>query len=303
VCARSTAPHSFPFTGVSTRTPDRKRVRICYGAGVPRFVLRHDGRRILLPDGETLIGRSLECRIRFNDPAVSRRHLRIAVESGCAMAWNLGSNGTLVNGAPLIQARLLGDGDELRLGFQRLRVDLLDDTAAPPAPGPVALDRLARATGVPLDSEGLAGEFTEPGEDGWRRRRMTEEVLLPTRLAEIRIPPVDVTPRRGPRFAVAVPVLYSSETLIIDAVVRDLSRGGMFIATDVLDPIGTPCDVTAMPEGRPGLRFAGVVAHVADELFPARVHGLGIQLVTGSPAAMSWLEQTIADCSQAMIES
>lgn len=269
---------------------------------MPRFVLHHDGRRILLPEGETLIGRSLECRIRFNDPSVSRRHLRVVVEGGSAMAWSLGSNGTLLNGAPLGEPRLLGDGDELRLGFQRIRVDVVADAAAPPARRPVALDRVARATGVPLDAAGLAGEFTEPGEDGWRQRRMTEELLVPTRLAEIRIPPAEVTPRKSPRFAVAVPVIYSSETLIIDAIVRDLSRGGMFIATEVLDPIGTPCDVTALPEGRPGLRFAGVVAHVADEPSPARVHGLGIQLVRGSPDALSWLEQTISDCSQAVVE-
>jgi len=250
-----------------------------------------------------MIGRSLECRIRFNDPAVSRRHLRLLVESGHATAWSLGSNGTLLNGAPLGEPRLLADGDELRLGFQRIRVDVSQDAPAPPPQRPLALDRVPRATGVPLDPEALAGEFTEPGEDGWRQRRMTEELLVPSRLAEIRLPPHDVTPRKGPRFAVAVPVIYSSETLIIDAVVRDLSRGGMFIATDVLDPIGTPCDVTALPEGRPGLRFAGVVAHVADEPSQARVHGLGIQLVRGSPDAMSWLEETISGCSQAMVES
>src|SRR5687768_13777448 len=111
VYARSARRLSHRATGVRTNTPERTRVRFCYGAGVPRFVLRHDGRRILLPEGETLIGRSLECRIRFNDPAVSRRHLRIVVESGSAMAWSLGSNGTLLNGVPLGAARLLGDGD------------------------------------------------------------------------------------------------------------------------------------------------------------------------------------------------
>jgi pSer/pThr/pTyr-binding forkhead associated (FHA) protein len=272
-------------------------------SAVPRFVIHHDGRRILLPEGETLIGRSLDCRIRFNDPAVSRRHLRLVVERGCAMAWNLGTNGTLLNGAPLTEPRLVADGDEVRLGFQRLRVEVLDEASVPVARHPVALDqRLARASSIPIAPEGVAGEYTEPGEEGWRQRRMTEEVLLPSRLAEIRIPPADVASRRSPRFLIAVPVIYSSETLIIDAVVRDLSRGGMFIATDVLDPIGTPCDVTAMPEGRPGLRFAGVVAHVADQPSVARVHGLGIQLVDGSPDAMSWLEQTISDCSQALIQ-
>ncbi len=271
---------------------------------MPRFVIHHDGRRILLPEGETLIGRSLDCRIRFNDPAVSRRHLRLVVERGCAMAWSLGSNGTLINGAPLTEPRLIADGDEVRLGFQRLRVEVIDEASVPAVRHPVALDhRMARASSIPITPEGVASEYTEPGEEGWRQRqrRLTEEVLLPSRLAEIRIPPADVASRRSPRYLVAVPVIYSSETLIIDAVVRDLSRGGMFIATDVLDPIGTPCDVTAMPEGRPGLRFAGVVAHVADQPSVARVHGLGIQLVDGSHDAMTWLEETLSDCSQALI--
>lgn len=248
---------------------------------MPRFVLHHDGRRLLLPDGETIVGRSLECRIRFDDPSVSRRHLRLVVEGGRLTAWSLGSNGTLLNGAPIGAPRVLADGDELRLGFQRVRVEALEDAAAPAVGG-----------GRPAHETGEAGT-------GWRRRRMTEEVLLPSRLAEMPVAPPEVRARREPRFAVAVPVIYASDTLIIDAVVRDLSRGGMFIATDVLDPIGTPCDVTAMPEGRPGLRFVGVVAHVADQPSPARVHGLGIQLVTGSPDAMSWLEQTLSHCTLA----
>ena len=218
------------------------------------------------------------------------------------MAWSLGSNGTLLNGSPLTEPRLVADGDEVRMGFQRLRVEVIDEASVPAVRRPIALDQRAARGSVPISPEGVAGEYTEPGEEGWRQRRLTEEVLLPSSFAEIRIPPADVAARRSPRFLVAVPVIYSSETLIIDAVVRDLSRGGMFIATDVLDPIGTPCDVTAMPEGRPGLRFAGVVAHVADQPSTARVHGLGIQLVDGSPDAMSWLEETISGCSQALIQ-
>jgi hypothetical protein len=247
---------------------------------VPRFVLHHDGRRLLLPDGETVVGRSLECRIRFDDPSVSRRHLRLMVEGGRVTAWSLGSNGTLLNGAPITAPRVLADGDELRLGFQRVRFEALESAGAP-AVGGARLER----------------EAPDPGDSGWRRRRLTEEVLLPSRAAEMRVAQADARPRRSPRFAVAVPVIYASDSLIIDGVVRDLSRGGMFIATDVLDPIGTPCDVTAMPAGRPGLRFVGVVARVADQPSPARVHGLGIQLVTGAPDAMSWLEQTLSHCS------
>jgi pSer/pThr/pTyr-binding forkhead associated (FHA) protein len=256
---------------------------------VPRFVLIHEGRRIPLPDGETLIGRGLSCRIRFNDPAMSREHLRVVVRGSRAQVTNLGSNGTLINGARLAVTHGLCEGDELRLGFQRIRVEVFEEPELPTI-------EVEERPSVTMRME--AEEFTQPGEDGWRRRRVDEDFMVPTRLAEIRIPPT----RRDPRFPVVVPVIYTSATLIIDAVVHDLSRGGMFIATEVLDPIGTPCDVTAMPEGHSAVVFEGVVAHVADEPGKARVPGLGIHLVKGSPDAMRWLDRTIAVCSEAVVE-
>jgi len=290
---------------------------------VRRFLLVHGAQRILLPQGETFIGRSLGCRVRFNDPAVSRTHLRIEVIGDRAIASNLSDNGTLLNQRRLDGERELTEGDELRLGHQRIRVELVDETE----PGP-----LPAAAGEEEDEED-----TSPGEEQDGRvaapiaeRPPIDRTLTPPAIEAIQVhtcprcrarvsyfedtcprcgyiwPPghpshntqritiEKVRERSSPRYRVAVPVIYSSATLTVDAIVLDVSAGGMFISTELLDPVGTPCEITALPDGHGALVFAGVVAHVADDLVSGRTSGLGIKLVGGSPEALDWLEQVLA---------
>jgi pSer/pThr/pTyr-binding forkhead associated (FHA) protein len=324
---------------------------------MPRFVLVHEGQRIVLQDGETLIGRGLSCDIRFNDPAVSRQHLRVVVMDGRAAVSNLGSGGTSVNGEMLVQPRRLNDGDLLRIGYQRVLVEVVEDSAHLPRSiaGPRPEDR--RATDkLKINDLEIAEEWTQPGEDGWRRRepvdmggtaepddvtpppRAEPAHITPSRLSEIRIDlcprcrkrlahadddcpacgyswpaghpsartqevALDgVTARKEPRFAVSVPVIYSSATLTIHAIVRDLSRGGMFIESDLLDPVGTPCEVTALPSGYAAMRLSGIVAHVSGDPTIARLSGLGIQIIGGEPEALRWLELTVARFAKAIID-
>jgi predicted component of type VI protein secretion system len=336
-----------------------------YHGRMPRFLLVHEGQRILLQEGETLVGRALSCDVRFNDPAVSRQHLRIVVMDGRAAAVNLSSGGTTVNGERLEQPRRLFDGDLIRIGYQRMLLEVSDDATGASAPNRSrAMDAGPGDEPRSTDSE-IADEWTRPGEDGWRRRRREAaftgdeepvdpeestpppvppgpptpaETVTPTRLAEIkinicprchaRLAPSDddchacgyswppghpsartqevalegVMARKEPRYAVSVPVIYSSATLTVHAIVRDLSRGGMFIETDVLDPVGTPCEVTALPNGHAALRLSGVVAHVSGDPTLAHLSGLGIQIVGGSPEALRWLERTVARFAKAIIE-
>lgn len=334
---------------------------------MPRFLLVHEGQRIVLPEGETLVGRGLSCDVRFNDPAVSRQHLRIVVMDGRAAVSNLSSGGATVNGEKLEQPRRLCDGDLIRLGYQRIRIELADEPAGADAPGESGGPDVRRSTDkLPISEQEIAEEWTRPGEDGWRKRRTaaafagdapvdpdestptpvqpppaqrsSAKPITPTRLAEIqidicprchtRLTPSDddchacgyswppghpsartqevvlsgVASRKEPRYAVSVPVIYSSATLTVHAIVRDLSRGGMFIETDVLDPVGTPCEVTALPNGHAALRLNGVVAHVSGDPTLAHLSGLGIQIVGGSPEALRWLERTVARFSRAIIE-
>ncbi len=330
-----------------------------------RFLLTHEGQRILLEEGETLIGRGLSCDIRFNDPAVSRQHLRIVVMDGRAAVVNLSSGGATVNGEKLEQPRRLLDGDLLRFGYQRVRLEVNEDPAGAALPPAAAPDRPVdrrSSDKLRIDDSEIAEEWTRPGEDGWRRRRAAAAFagdqpvdpddstppprtpktpavpMTPSRLAEIRIdvcarchatlapgdddcpacgyswppghpsartqevPLEGVAARKEPRYAVSVPVIYSSSTLTIHAIVRDLSRGGMFIETEVLDPVGTPCEVTALPDGHAALRLNGVVAHVAGDATIAHMSGLGIEIVGGTPEALRWLERTVARFARAILE-
>jgi pSer/pThr/pTyr-binding forkhead associated (FHA) protein len=285
---------------------------------VPRYSLIHEGQRIRLPEGETLLGRGLSCRIRFNDPAVSRQHLRIEVSGGRAVASNLSANGTLHNGVRLEQPRQLSEGDELRIGFRRILVRVDRDEAAEAAPAPAPAP-------APAAGEEEPDEMTIPGDEtGWQGRRDTHTCPRCHRVVSFldetcsgcgyawppghpskstqRIVMENVKQRAEPRYAIEVPVIYSSETLTIDAIVRDISRGGMFVETELLDPVGTTCEVTALPDGHGALRFSGVVVHVTDSLIRAGASGLGIRFTSGSPEAMSWLEAVVSRHEKAVSE-
>ncbi len=289
-----------------------------------RHLLQHAGQQIALPDGETLIGRGLRCRIRFNDPTISREHLRIVVHGGRATVVNLSSTGTLLNGKRLGNPRQLSHDDVLRLGYRTLKVVVMDgELESLPPQRRAAFEDL-------LLAESVDEENTRPGDDGWRKRAYqtmasNEHVCpscrtrdafggavcaacgyvwppgSPSRVTQP-IPVEDLRPREEARFRVEVPIIYSSATLTANAVARDISRGGMFIAIHVSDPVGTPCELTALPDGHPAMTFSGVVAHVADQRSALRTHGLGIRIVTGSEEALRWLEKTLARFAEAIVE-
>jgi predicted component of type VI protein secretion system len=267
---------------------------------------------------------------------------------------DLSTNGTLVNGVRLEDARRLYPGDEIQIGYRRLRVEFSERPGREPEgasskPVPISdpPDELGSAgptSRMPLISREAQEEETQPGSDGWRFRGARGSVaadppaVTASRLADLTLdrcarcgaqlsptedecpkcgyvwPPghpsartlevslEGVIPRRDPRFAIKVPVLYSSATLTIHAVVRDLSRGGMFIATELLDPVGTPCEVTALPDGTGALRFSGVVAHVSGETTIGSPCGLGVEVLGGNSDALRWLEGTIARLCKAIVD-
>lgn len=78
--------------------------------------LRWGTREVMLPSGESLIGRQPGSAIWLDDYGVSRRHARIVVGAAVATIEDLGSrNGTLLRGAPLTVSQPLADGDEIRI--------------------------------------------------------------------------------------------------------------------------------------------------------------------------------------------
>jgi DNA-binding winged helix-turn-helix (wHTH) protein len=86
-------------------------------AGVAPMYLTSVDRQFLLTEGTLLIGRAREAAIQIDAAGVSRHHARLVVRGSEARVEDLGSkNGTFVGGERLTGARLLTDGDEIRIG-------------------------------------------------------------------------------------------------------------------------------------------------------------------------------------------
>jgi len=80
-----------------------------------------DQREIL--DGIVVAGRSRQCDLVLPSESVSRRHARFSLQSGRLLVEDLGSSNGLWLGDQRVQeARYLEDGDVLRLGEFRIRV-------------------------------------------------------------------------------------------------------------------------------------------------------------------------------------
>jgi uncharacterized RDD family membrane protein YckC len=111
-------------------------------------------RRLGLPEGEHVIGRSRDSDVVVRDATVSRAHALVAVAAGRVTLQDLGSsNGTMVNGERVQGETALSAGDQLRLG--RVRMTLVAG-AAEPFGGPGSLDATAAtcpACGAPVPAD------------------------------------------------------------------------------------------------------------------------------------------------------
>ncbi len=78
---------------------------------------RHQGRLLTLPEGDVLVGRDEECRIRLGSSDVSRRHCRLRATADGVVVEDLGSrNGTHVNDVRIERPTTLEPGDVVRIG-------------------------------------------------------------------------------------------------------------------------------------------------------------------------------------------
>lgn len=84
---------------------------------------KHSGTNFPLDPCETLMGRGTDCHISLTDPLCSRVHAIIrCVEGERWVIDDQGSrNGTMVNGQKINDA-MLGDGNQIKLWQQRVRV-------------------------------------------------------------------------------------------------------------------------------------------------------------------------------------
>ena len=93
---------------------------------------KHDGKKLVLPERENIIGRGDECHLKLTSPDVSKEHCLLRVTPEGIYARDLESrNGTWVNEQRIEQERLLSPGDMLRIGPMQFQVPV----GRPIAPG------------------------------------------------------------------------------------------------------------------------------------------------------------------------
>jgi transcriptional regulator with PAS, ATPase and Fis domain len=123
----------------------------------------------------TTFGRDGSSTIQIADPALSRRHCSIEIAAGACVLRDLDSrNGTIVNGAPIRNHRLV-DGDEIRIGVSALLFSAADPapvmSGGSTVPAPLILDGLTsswRFTSEVTVSHDLIGE-SGPMREVYRR--------------------------------------------------------------------------------------------------------------------------------------
>ncbi|QDU81882.1 Oxoglutarate dehydrogenase inhibitor [Polystyrenella longa] len=78
---------------------------------------KHQGKRLVLPQAEVILGRDPSCQIRISSDDVSRQHCQLTVTEEGMLAQDLNSqNGTFINDVLLEGETLLSPGDEIRIG-------------------------------------------------------------------------------------------------------------------------------------------------------------------------------------------
>lgn len=134
-----------------------------------------------LAEGETLIGRAVECAIKLDNPLVSRRHARVVVRPEAVLFEDLGStHGSRVNGEVVRGARPLLTGDRITIGITDLT--LADDQTAPPVPSDSSEIELAALVGR-LCQKGRVDEAERIARTAYEglKKRVAAGVVLPAR--------------------------------------------------------------------------------------------------------------------------
>ncbi|MBS2029184.1 MAG: protein kinase [Deltaproteobacteria bacterium] len=92
------------------------------------------GKRVLLPLGESFVGRQVDCLVVLDDPQVSRRHAALTRgEAGLKVRDLASRNGVMVNGTRVPESEL-NVGDRLRIGDTQFLVEAAGVGEAPPVP-------------------------------------------------------------------------------------------------------------------------------------------------------------------------
>ena len=99
-----------PAAEADAPRPDEARCRIV-----------HEGRETVLGDGDHIIGRDADAKVRVGIATVSRHHAKLVVSASAVTITDMGSkNGTWVRGKRIAGPVVLAHGDEIRVSHARL---------------------------------------------------------------------------------------------------------------------------------------------------------------------------------------
>jgi hypothetical protein len=292
------------------------RVPLCQYPAVSRVYIEYLGDSVELPIGETVIGRDVGCTLRFNDPSVSRRHIRFVRRADDVFVEDLGSsNGTLLNGRVLSAPIRVLSGDRLVVGTRELTIRIPEfDDAEPPTLNladlsavpdlkriRVATSQVPVTVPPPLRANQRCprcGAAVSNEDDECTNCRYRWGTFRPTSATLVNPNnPLSSNPlnrRRHERHTMELSVVYISSELEIEATTRDLSINGVFVCSQVLEPLGTTCELTLLVDGGPALKVRGVVRRVVEKEDIDDSVGLGIEFAGVGPAERAWLESVVA---------
>ncbi|MBA3541207.1 MAG: FHA domain-containing protein [Deltaproteobacteria bacterium] len=270
-----------------------------------RVYIEYLGDRIELPFGETVVGRDVGCALRFNDPAVSRRHLRFIRRQDHLFLEDLGSaNGTLLNGRAVAAPIRLCDGDRVRAGSREVVVRVADvqRVAEPATPTLTQIPRslaVHRTVGRVATTQMVT--VPPPFTTNQRCTRCNATVNDDDEecgackhrwgSSDTEVEASRINRRRHDRRSAELRLVYVSSELEVEAITRDLSESGVFVYTQVLDPVGTVCHLTILVDGGPPLEARGVVRRVVEH--GTKMVGLGVEFTDLGELERGWLRAVI----------
>jgi hypothetical protein len=280
---------------------------------VQRVHIEYMGDSVELPLGETLVGRDLVCALRFNDAAVSRKHLRFVRRANEVFVEDLGSsNGTTLNGRAVAAPIRIVNGDTIAVGSRVLTVRITEGEPDQDLPSTLILKNFNAEEAIKKVNRNATSQLPvtvpPPVVAHQRCPRCSEPVreddeecanchfqwgtFRPMSRTDVR--PNPLNRRRHDRTPMELHLVYISSELEIEATSRDLSESGVFVCTQVLDPIGTECQLTILVDGGPPVQVRGVVRRVVERESKADSIGFGVEFVGVGASELAWIRTLMA---------
>ena len=249
------------------------------------YAISFEGHEFRLPEGESVVGRDGACEIRLDDLSVSRRHARLLLIDDRLTVEDLRSkNGVKINGFQISAPTAVSDGDILQLGTREFFVRRTDSFELHETTRKEAAESTPYRAPIYRTCISCRG-LLEASDDRCSHCGSEQVVRKYPTMRFWRDP---AGRRRFYRKVVRLRGLYVSPAITIEGEVSDISTGGAFFSSDILDEVGTSCDLLVFPSADGEVvRFTAEVVR-ATQATTARP-GMGLRFVKMTAAAQLWV--------------